>query len=89
MCYIAKHTDFSRQVLSLSTKARTKPILALSSGRALNVILSRAIILLYTSVSAGLRPSRAGIILNFIVCPVYCVNYQLINCLNKYKLIVL
>jgi hypothetical protein len=35
-------------------------VFALSFGWALNVVLSRAVILLYTSVSVGLRPSRAG-----------------------------
>ncbi|RGB37442.1 hypothetical protein C1646_694714 [Rhizophagus diaphanus] len=59
-------------------------VFALSSGWALNVVLSRAVILLYT----------CRIIINFIVCPelyVYCVNYQLISLCMIYlfKLIVL
>ncbi|CAB4381217.1 unnamed protein product [Rhizophagus irregularis] len=58
ICDTAKHTDLSRQALSLSTRTQIKMVFALSSGWALNVVLSRVVILLYTFVSVGLRPSR-------------------------------
>jgi hypothetical protein len=57
MFLLTKHTDFSRQVFSLSTSARTYPIFELLSGRALNVFLSRADIPLNASASSSLSPS--------------------------------